>query len=183
MPNTNTQREVTQKTRDALRESMDSLTTAHGCIVEHCGEKQPVPQNSQALWVVTKVAFESNGLQGSLTLAATQGDAHDLWPLHIQNTSPTGEDMVGEFANCLLGSLQTKLCQSGIEISMGTPRTERGSFSTVLQGAANLQWQGFRVRTATVFTSVQMVVSEKFQWQPLPDDADPPMSEGEALVF
>lgn len=177
------QHQVAETVQKALVESMSSLTAAHGCEVGHFGPDKPNANQDQAQWVYTRVDFSGAGLKGCLVLAATQTDAHGLWPLHNQGPSPTGEDMVAEFANCLLGSIQTRLCSEHIEIFMSTPQTIRGLGTTVLPTSSNTEWERFRIRTANVYTQVEVNITPDFRWQPLAHDGDPPLGEGGCIVF
>ncbi len=172
---------VEHTVRDALSAAALALSAAHGVEGTPLGTSEPHSEPG-AKWVRAEIPFEGPGISGRLLLAATQPNARRLWPLASPLCEREYEDLIGEFSNRLLGSLQRRLLLLlGISVDLGLPTTQRGSLAELFCQTEPVRWEGFSIGEADIFAGLDIRVDADFQRRSV--DGDEPPSEGDCIVF
>ncbi len=127
------------------------------------------------------VGFVGEGIRGSLVMVARESSVL-AWLEAMGETSADCADVLGEFANMLLGRLKTRLIPEGLPVQISTPTTGSGNLRLsippvlskwlVLEGE---DWE-LRIRIDTTFEP-QFALRERRSTEAAPAQA------GEAIFF
>jgi CheY-specific phosphatase CheX len=139
------------------------------------GAAAPEPSN------LAVMGFVGEGVRGALIMSASEASVV-AWLEAMGETSGDCADVLGEFANMLLGRLKTRLIPVGLPVQVSTPTIASGNLRLsippvlskwlVLEGEA---WQ-LRIRLDTTF-------EPHFALRELGSTEAAPAQAGEAIFF
>ncbi|AKU94384.1 hypothetical protein AKJ09_01048 [Labilithrix luteola] len=106
--------------------------------------------------VIATIGFAGTKVRGSLVLVARRVTAEALRPNEIVSIASIGAigaktdegmlgDVLGEFANMLLGRLKNKLLARGVELLLGTPTTALGRELALTPSSETSAWYVFEI--------------------------------------
>lgn len=97
--------------------------------------------------VIATIGFAGTKVRGSLVLVTLRTTAESLRPDEIASKADEGMlgDVLGEFANMLLGRLKNKLLARGVELLLGTPTTAVGRELVLTASSGTSAWYVFEV--------------------------------------
>ena len=135
--------------------------------------------------VVIAIGFAvADGSRGSLVMTASRATVASLQGLDGGECSEAVLcDILGEFANMLLGRLKNSLLSSGVLLLLGTPAAAMVSELFLSTSFTDCRWLAFDVGGRVVGVRFAASLSEDFVLHEVRDDSPSPLAEGEMLLF
>jgi CheY-specific phosphatase CheX len=121
--------------------------------------------------IAATIGYAGEAMRGSLLLLAPSDGAMALWPpeTEIKPTAVAMRDLIGEFANMLVGRLKLKLLAHDVVILLGTPTTSSGAGLCIdgVPGSACV-WLAFESPTGELFVRFDAMLVPNFEMKPSP---------------
>jgi len=162
---------------DLVFDCCRELFTAYALDVRPLGRHDFPPMDSLALCGV--MGFGGKQMRGGLVLVTTRE------PLELTNPSgsTSQRDWVCELANQLMGRVKNRLLLLGVEILLATPASLSGENLCPTPGRLRAP-QVFAAGSGFVCIWIDCELANGFELPTMPPrDIDPPVAEGEALLF
>ena len=117
-------------------------------------------------------------MRGALVLATTKG------PLELTNPGITSQrDWICELTNQLMGRVKNRLLRLGVEVHLATPAGLSGDNLCPTPNSLRAP-QVFAAAEGFVCVWIDCEYAEGFELPTaIPQDADPPVPEGESVLF
>lgn len=123
------------------------LFEAHGKACTFEGRVGAYAGRTELESVIATIGFAGAKVRGSLVLVTRRTTAESLRPEEVASKSDEGMlgDVLGEFANMLLGRLKNRLLARGVELLLGTPTTAVGRELVLTPSSGASAWYVFEV--------------------------------------
>jgi hypothetical protein len=168
-----------------LVESAQDMFAAYEKSCSHAGPSSPPPPADEDL-VVATIGFAAEHTRGNLTLLSACSVVRDLQPADMGGPAEAALcDVLGEFANMLLGRLKNQLLPRGLTLMIGMPtmavvreiRVKPGEGSSAI-------WHRFVVEDGRFFMRFDATFDDEFAFtEDLRSDHGPVGAEGEMVLF
>jgi two-component system chemotaxis sensor kinase CheA len=161
-----------------------SLFAAHGLEMEYAAvESMPRPGDV----MMAAIEYDGEDVRGSLLLRTSREMVEALRPARVgpSDTAPDDllGDVLGEFANMLLGRVKNQLANHGVSPSLGIPRCEIGTERDVPAPRSGVSaWHTFRVGPHRFFARFDATFGPGFSLKRRRCGA-PALGEGEMVLF
>ena len=166
-----------------LRQGMVELFADYGVVVERA-QKGGEPGTDGASFAAI-IGYAGQRLRGALVLLVPRDVALALLPLMGAPVDESSAyDMLGEFANMLLGRVKNRLLTRGVVLLSATPTTAIGGalrLPSPVNGTAT--WHEFRAPFGPLHVRFDATFDEGFALEPVSEQTTPPLAEGEMMMF
>lgn len=165
-------------------EATKTVFTASGvsCFDGGCVESPFVDAGAS---VVSSIGFASEQLRGNLVLVAAPAVALVLAPEESEAAS-VACDVMGEFANMIVGRIKTRLLRLDVRVLIGTPTSAIAERFSILSGAhrRELAWHRFVLaETHSLYVRVDAVVDPAFTFEMPRAESIPVAANGNVTLF
>ena len=157
------------------------LFDAYGIPAEAGAASEVVFEPAGAASNLAVMGFVGEGIRGALIMIALDS-AVVAWLKAMGETSGDPADVLGEFANMLLGRLKTRLIPEGLPLQVSTPTTASGNGLRLSTPPASSRWIGVRGKDWDVKVRLDTTFDSHFQLQDV-RAAEAPAEAGEAIFF
>ncbi len=135
--------------------------------------------------VMAIIGYASPDVRGSLLLLTSRSVVLGLKPSEVQSV-PDEEvlrDVLGEFANMLLGRVKNQLSARKVEPLISTPTTVFGDYVVLPVPTSGVSaWHTFESKRGPIFARFDATFELGFSLAPAVE-GKPPLAEGEVLFF
>jgi hypothetical protein len=174
---------VFQELEQLLADSSVEMFDCYGLGAERSGSSPPNADMESC--VVATIGFAvADGSRGNILLVASRDLVGALQPPELDmHTDAAICDILGEFANMLLGRLKNALLPRGVTLLLGTPTTAMALKLWVSAPFCPSTWLTFDVGGSPVHVRLDATLTERFELlEPQPSEA-PGLCEGEMILF
>lgn len=164
--------------------SVCGLFDAYGMTVEHAtGGVAELAGPS----VMAVIGYASDDVRGSLLLLTSTSVVTALQPSEVTNHAAPSEDVLrdvlGEFANMLLGRIKNQLLRRGVSPFLSTPTTVFGVELRLPAPRSGISaWHTFSTPSDAIFVRFDATFEPEFVLEPV-EDAAGLLAEGEMVMF
>lgn len=139
------------------------LFAAYGIPVDLTNDEAPPERQGDML--VAAIGFAGEHLRGSIVVVGSASSVERCrgWLAGPENTADVS-DVLGEFANMILGRVKGRLLHDGVTVLMSTPRVARGS-NVVVTPRSDHGWSTFRGLGFRLTLRVDAEIDERFTFE------------------
>jgi hypothetical protein len=163
----------------------DELFLAYGMPVEHSfgGAADTRGQSVMAV-----IGYAAESVRGAVLLLTSRPVVDALQPEEVRTTGLPDDiilcDVLGEFANMLLGRVKNQLATRELSPLMATPTTFVGDDLGLPAPKSGLSaWHRFACASGDIFVRLDATFEANFALAPRVETTVPPMREGEMILF
>lgn len=170
--------------RDQVLDATLSLFEAHDQRFAYRGAGEEVLGRSPTEpLVAASIGYTGESIRGSLVFLTTARVAR-TWAADCELDEEALCDIVGEFANMLLGRLKNRILPYGVTLSIALPISAIGTDLRVLSspGGASF-WQSFRGDAGDVHVRLDLTLDAGFAMYATTQLEAPAATEGDVLLF
>ncbi len=161
------------------------LFAAHGVPVEHTfGGSAEIKGPA----VMAVIGYAATAARGALLILTSRAIVTELEPEELKRAGIPAEaslrDVLGEFANMLLGRVKNKLLAHDMIPFLTTPTTVFGDELQLPAPTSGMSaWHTFATANGPLFVRFDATFDADFVLEPPDDDGDAPLAEGEMITF
>lgn len=168
-----------------LAESAEEMFAAYEKECAHAGQcDAPAPSDQDM--VMASIGFGSDHARGNLSILAPRPVVEALQPSELEAEADTAVcDVLGEFANMLVGRLKNQFLPRGVQIMLGMPTTGLAR-EVRLKSAdgASCAWHKFELEAGGVFMRLDVSFDEDFELgEESHVEQGPVGAEGDMMLF
>lgn len=168
-----------------LADSAKDMFAAYEKTCVHAGPSTPPPPADEDL-VVATIGFASEHTRGNLTLMSARSVVRELQPGDMDGPADAALcDVLGEFANMLLGRLKNQLLPRGVSLMIGMPTMAIARHIRLKPGEeSSSAWHRFIVEDGRFFMRFDASFDEDFAFNDeTRAERGPVGAEGEMVLF
>jgi CheY-specific phosphatase CheX len=161
------------------------LFRVHGMPVEHSfgGTADTRGQSVMAV-----IGFAAESVRGAVLLLTSRAVVDVLQPEEVRATGLPDDvvlcDVLGEFANMLLGRIKNQLAKRSLAPFMATPTTFVGEDLALPAPKSGLSaWHRFACAPGDIFVRLDATFDSEFALAPEVEATGPQLSEGDMMLF
>jgi CheY-specific phosphatase CheX len=171
--------------QDYLVTSARALFEAYGMEVEYSSGGSAEIDGPAVMAVI---GFADVGVRGTLLLLTPRDIVDALTPPEVRASGVAAEDslrdVLGEFANMLLGRIKNQLVTRDIAPLLTTPTTVYGDDLKLPAPTSGMSaWHTFAGAMGNIFVRFDATVGAEFALAPVGEGKPTPIAEGEMLLF
>ncbi len=139
--------------------------------------------------VMAVIGYAAEGLRGAVVLITAPHVVEQLRPEVLRLGSDVGSDLalrdvLGEFANMLIGRVKNKLLARGLAPLLATPTTFSGSeIQLPVPRSGMSAWHRFSSEAGEIYVRLDATLDANFILPPRQEHVVPPLAEGEMVMF
>lgn len=162
------------------------LFDAHGIEVQHTPEGAVDPTSRSVMAII---GYAADGLAGALVLLCSEHVVGVLTPDVLRLRADIAadnalRDVLGEFANMLVGRIKNKLVARGIVPLLATPTTVIGEgLQLPVPRSGMSAWHRFSSSVGDIFVRLDATLGSEFELGDHSEAQSPAIAEGEMVLF